>query len=69
MLKVRAERAVSALREPSAPLARVPNTIRQSFADIIEEQQRQIDQYGLALMMIGEGCTGPVELARRTVRG
>jgi hypothetical protein len=39
-LRERAARAVSALREPDASLARVPNTIRQSIADVIEELTR-----------------------------
>ncbi len=35
-------RAITALREPDACLACVPNTVRQSIADLIESQQRQI---------------------------
>ena len=33
----RAERSVNALRTPDASLQRVPNTVRQSIADVIEE--------------------------------
>lgn len=33
----RACRAIVALRTPDASLARVPNTVRQSIADVIEE--------------------------------
>lgn len=38
----RAQRAVDALRKPDASLARVPNTIRQSIAEVIEEQEAEI---------------------------
>lgn len=54
----RHERAIHALRTPDASLQRVPNTIRQSLADVIDDQQKVIDKYGLALMMIGQGCAG-----------
>lgn len=37
----RAQSAIASLREPAAPFARVPNTIRQSLADIIEGLQSQ----------------------------
>lgn len=33
----RALRAIAALRKPDSSMARVPNTIRQSIADVIEE--------------------------------
>jgi hypothetical protein len=36
-LAERAQRAVDALREPDASLARVPNKVRQSIADVIDE--------------------------------
>jgi hypothetical protein len=38
----RARRAVIALREPDASCARVPNTVRQSMADVIEELESEI---------------------------
>lgn len=34
----RAKRAVEALRKPDASLARVPNTVRQSIAEVIEDR-------------------------------
>ncbi len=60
----RAQRAIKALRAPDYTLARVPNTIRQSIAEVIEDQAKQIDAYGLALMMIREGCADPGGIAR-----
>jgi hypothetical protein len=63
----RAAKSVIALRTPDASLARVPNTVRQSIADTIEAQQRQIDKYGLALMMIREGCADPQGFARKVL--
>lgn len=33
----KAKRAIEALREPHAAFARVPNTIRQAYADLIED--------------------------------
>lgn len=38
----RANRAIDALRKPDASLARVPNTVRQSLAEVIEELQAEI---------------------------
>lgn len=63
----RAKRAVAALRTPDHSLANVANTIRQSIADVIEAQQRWIDRYGLALMMIREGCVDPEKFADETL--
>lgn len=60
-------KAVIALREPDASLARVPNTVRQSIADIIEQQAHQIDSYGLALRMICAGCDDPAGFAARVL--
>lgn len=61
------ERATHALRKPDASLQRVPNTVRQSLADVIEDQRKVIDKYGLALMMIGQGCADPEGIANRTL--
>jgi hypothetical protein len=44
-LDLRAARAIAALREPDASLARVSNTVRQSIADVIEEQRAEIDGF------------------------
>lgn len=63
-----AMKAVEALRTPDASLRAVPNTIRQSIADVIEAQKRKIDRYGLALMMIREGCADPAKFAGETLR-
>lgn len=62
-----AMKAVDALRTPDASLRAVPNTIRQSIADVIEAQKRQIDRYRLALMMIREGCENPRGFAKETL--
>lgn len=44
----KAKRAVEALRTPDASLSAAPNTVRQSIADVIEEQQARIEIiYGL----------------------
>lgn len=63
MIQTPAAKAITALRTPDASLARCPNTVRQSIADIIEDGQRKIDRYGLALMMIREGCADPRKYA------
>ena len=63
----RHERAIHALRTPDASLERVPNTVRQSLADVIEDQRKIIDKYGLSLMMIGQGCADPEGFANRTL--
>lgn len=59
-----AMKAVEALRTPDASLRAVPNTIRQGIADVIEAQKRQLDRYGVVLMMIREGCAEPAQVAR-----
>ncbi len=47
-MTTRAERAIAALRLPDASLARVPNIIRQSIAEVIEDQQTAIERaYGI----------------------
>jgi hypothetical protein len=63
----RARKAVAALRTPDASLQRTPNTVRQSIADVIEDQQKALDKYGLALMMIGQGCADPDGFANKTL--
>lgn len=55
----RTKRTIDALRTPDASLKTCPNTVRQSIADVIEDLQKQVDKYGLALMMIREGCADP----------
>lgn len=62
-----ASRAIVALRAPDASLAQVVNTVRQSIADVIEKQVHQIDRFGLALMMIREGCEDHQEIARKAL--
>ena len=48
MSDTRALRAIATLREPDYTLARVPNTIRQSIAEVIEDQQTTIERaYGI----------------------
>lgn len=47
-LASRATKSVVALRESSASLTHVPNTVRQSIADVIEEQAEAMERvYGL----------------------
>lgn len=60
-------KAIAALREPDASLARVPNAVRQSLADLIAQQAHRIDAFGLALMMIREGCDDPRGLAAKAL--
>ncbi|MGM3357430.1 hypothetical protein, partial [Bacillus cereus group sp. BC233] len=50
-----AEKAIVALRAPDASLSRVPNTVRQSIADVIERQADEIATLRKAL-----GHCGPV---------
>lgn len=61
------ERAVKALREKDASLRTVSNTIRQSFADIIEGLVYVCDKRGVALMMIKEGADDPGNIAAETL--
>lgn len=51
-LKARAQRAISALREPDRSLDCVPNTVRQSIADVIEELAQTLGHYWTAMDMI-----------------
>ena len=67
MDKNRASRAIDALRKPDASLSSVANTVRQSIAEVIEDAIKQVDKYGLALMMIREGCADAAGLARKTL--
>lgn len=60
-------KAIHALRTPDASLARVPNTVRQSIADVMEQQQEMVDRYGVALMMIKEGADNHKEIAARAL--
>lgn len=54
----RASRAIAALREPDASLARVPNTIRQSIAEVIEDQATALERaYGI-LWRMPDAATG-----------
>jgi hypothetical protein len=64
----KAMKAVDALRTPDYTMQRVPNTVRQSIADVIEAQKRVIDRYGLSLMMIREGCADPAKFAGETLQ-
>lgn len=60
-------KAIHALRTPDASLARVPNTVRQSIADVMEQQQDILDRYGVALMMIREGADNHKEIAAKAL--
>lgn len=54
----RAERAIEALRKPDYTLARVPNTIRQSIAEVIEDQAAALERaYGI-LWRMPDAATG-----------
>lgn len=50
-----AEKAIVALRAPDASLSRVPNTVRQSIAEVIEKQEDEI--FGLRRAL---GRLGPI---------
>jgi hypothetical protein len=57
-MTTRAERAIEALREPDHSLARVPNTIRQSIAEVIEDQAAALERaYGI-LWRMPDAATG-----------
>lgn len=60
-------KAIHALRTPDASLARVPNTVRQSIADVMEQQQEMLDRYGVALLMIREGAENHKEIAAKAL--
>jgi hypothetical protein len=62
-----AERSVKALRDPAAALMQVPNTIRQSIANALEDQIKQADGYGLALFMIRECAGDPADIAKKAL--
>lgn len=66
----RATAAIKALREPDASFARVPNTVRQSVADVIEETQAKLEIiYGLLWCMDIDTRTvtgAAASLARKT---
>lgn len=48
----RAERAITALREPDYALARVPNTVRQSIVEVIADQAEALElAYGILWRM------------------
>jgi hypothetical protein len=47
-----AERAIEALRNPDPSLAHVVNTVRQSLAEVVEDQQNRIEELEAALQRI-----------------
>jgi hypothetical protein len=56
----------------SDPLRGAPAIFVQMWAAAEKEgaeQRKRIDKYGLALMMIAEGCENPQEVARRALEG
>lgn len=57
-MSTRADRAIAALHEPDYTLARVPNTIRQSIAEVIEDQAKALERaYGI-LWRMPDAATG-----------
>lgn len=57
-MTTRAERAIATLRDPDYTLARVPNTVRQSIAEVIEDQTAALEQaYGI-LWRMPDAATG-----------
>jgi hypothetical protein len=76
-IKKRAARAVAALRKPDHSLARVPNTVRQSIADIIEELDAEAEKFrqmGMAAKTDGAdkvcfGVSAGLKHASRIVSG
>lgn len=61
----RANRAIKALRAPDPSLARVPNTVRQSIAEIIEDQQEILRD---ALMYVEPWQTDAARRVRDRIR-
>lgn len=54
----RAARAIAALRTPDYTLSRVPNSVRQSIAEVIEDQQAALERaYGI-LWRMPDAATG-----------
>jgi hypothetical protein len=47
-----AERAIEALRKPDPSLAHVVNTVRQSLAEVVEDQQNRIEALEAALAAV-----------------
>lgn len=57
-MNTKAERAIEALRKPDYTLARVPNIIRQSIAEVIEDQAAALERaYGI-LWRMPDAATG-----------
>lgn len=57
-MSTRVERAIEALRKPDYTLQRVPNTIRQSIAEVIEDQATALERaYGI-LWRMPDAATG-----------
>lgn len=49
IVDLREARTVKALRDPDPSMSKVPNTIRQAIADVIEEQRAEIGQLRAAM--------------------
>lgn len=62
-LNRRAQNTIKALREPDHAFATVPNTVRQSVADVVSDLQKAEDIYGVALTRIREGAMDPQAVA------
>jgi hypothetical protein len=56
-----AERAIEALRNPDPSLAHVVNTVRQSLAEVVEDQQNRIEALEAALANERERCIAVCE--------
>jgi hypothetical protein len=41
--------------------------LREAVMDLRTPAERQLDRYGVALMMIREGCANPADVARRAL--
>jgi hypothetical protein len=41
--------------------------MKEAAMDLRTPTERQIDRYGVALMMIREGCANPADVARRVL--
>lgn len=57
-MTTRAERAIKALRDPDRSLATVPNTVRQSIAEVIEDQTTALERAYGTLWRMPDAATG-----------
>lgn len=42
--------------------------LKEAAMDLRSPKEKQLDRYGVALMMIREGCANPADVARRILK-